>query len=325
MRKTFGQLVDMAQDYVVDPQTSSVNNLTNTKLFLKREINNVVSEINSMLSNHTVQPLSRTMTTTADQIYYSFPPNLNRVVTATQTVGGITYPLEVVNSQKTWEDLQMVEYAASTIPRYIFPRQYDFGIYPTPQDEYTVTLNGIYEPVDMTADDEATGTVAVSQNTTTITGTLTAFSSDMVGRWFCLANDSGEPNGSWYRINTYSSTTSLGLTTFFEESTVTGRSYVIGESPEIPVEIHPNIPLLAASRYMLVRRRDSSKAREFANYAMTGNPADDRRNASVTGGILGIINSYKLSGRANTQLLTRKKTQYSRFREVWTTQLSDSE
>jgi len=324
MRETFGRLVQQAKDSVIDDNTTSSNTLTNTELLLKRQINNSVSEIGSLLSNYKNQPLARTMTTVADQIYYAYPPGLNQVITSTMTVGGVAYPLEVVHSQAEWDQIQVVDYASSTIPKFIFPRQADFGVYPTPKSTYSVTLNGFYEPIPMTQDDYTTGTISISQNTRTVTGVGTVFTASMVGRWLSAANTLGEPTGNWYKITAFTSATVITLQSFFEEVSITSNGFIIGESPELPTELHQFIPLHTASTYMLTRRRDSSKAREFMNWAMTGNPANDRRDTSVKQGIMGVVNKYRLMGRGATQLIRQKKHRYSRFQETWTTTLTES-
>jgi hypothetical protein len=82
--------------------------------------------------------------------------------------------------------------------------------------------------LEMTADDYTTGTVSVTQNTSVVTGSGTAFTAAMVGRWIKLSD------GLWYEINLFSSATSLILTKTYEGATISGGSYVVGEIPIIP-------------------------------------------------------------------------------------------
>lgn len=323
MRLTFSRLVQDAIDATIDERSSSTNGVTNPKLYLKRQINYSVSEINSMLSNHKTKPTEVTASTTASQVYYSYPPGLNQVDTCTLTVGSVAYPLQVISSQAQWDVLQAVSYSSTTTPLFIFPRQHDYGIYPTPQDAYTITFNGYYEPVNMTADDYNTGTVSLTQNSQTVTGSGTTFTSSMVGRWFCLVDSTeSEPKGNWYKITGYTSATSITLMSYYEASTVSGENFIIGESPELPEEIHQHIPLHAAANYMLTKRRDPLKARRFMNMAMTGNPENDSRDKSIKQGIQGVINKYALGGRSASQIVRMDKFSYGRFNEAWTTTLT---
>ena len=54
--------------------------------------------------------------------------------------GGVAYPLIVIQSQLEWNRINQIDFSGTTIPQFIFPRRDDFGIYPTPQDAYTVSL-----------------------------------------------------------------------------------------------------------------------------------------------------------------------------------------
>ena len=320
-RKTFGQLITASKDYCIDDSTTSQNALSDSESFIKNEINNTVHDIIDLINNYKTKGLPKTMSTVADQIYYHYPPGLNRIESATMTVGSVDYPLEVVDSQAMWDQIQIVEYAASTIPKFIFPRQYDFGIYPTPQDAYTVTLIGNYSPIRMTANDYTTGTISISQNSQTVTGSSTTFTSSMVNRWLS-ATDGSVDNGNWYRISAFGSTTSLTLESYFEESALSGSTYIIGESPEIPEELHSFIPYRVAGIYALTRRRDPVFSQSMMNYYYTGDPANGNRTGRIKGGVLGIINRYKLFGRGNSQLVNRKKHRFNRFDETWSITLT---
>ncbi len=234
-RETFGTSLQASKDYTIDPSTGSSTNISNTEKFLKSEINKTVRYIFSRVRMYKSQLVPQTMSTVADQIFYSYPPGIDSIETITMTVGDLSYPLFPISSQYEWDRLKIIEFAADTIPKYFFPRKYDFGIYPTPQDAYTVTLVANNMPKDMFADDYNAGTISVSQNSQTVTGSSTVFTAAMVGRWFASADSNAFVNGNWYRIGAFSSTTSITLQSFFEDTALSGSAYVIGESPEIPV------------------------------------------------------------------------------------------
>lgn len=67
-----------------------------------------------------------------------------------------------------------------------------------------------------------TGTVAVSNNSTTVTGSGTTWTSAMIGRSIIIS-------GIWFVITNVSSTTSLTIEAPFDSPTVSGVNYVIAE------------------------------------------------------------------------------------------------
>ena len=327
MRETFGTLLQQTKNYCIDDSASDPNSsLTNTEALLKTEINNAIIYMLRKLNMYKTIPLARTMTTVADQIYYHMFSGLNSITSAVMTIGDIDYPMEIISSRTRWDRLQQLTVAASTIPLYIFPRQHSFGIYPTPQDAYTVTVVGNYLPIRLTVDDYNTGTVDTTQNSTTITGTNTVFTSTMENRWFCVT-DGTNPNGRWYRIGSYASTTSFTLETYFEEPDLSGTNYVIGESPEIPEESHYLIPYKAAAAYYATVRRDAEQAQRLLNYFYTGDYFNSERRGKIEGGFLGIVSRYKHQGRGSSPLIKMHRTRYDRWNslnEAWSAVLSEA-
>jgi hypothetical protein len=87
--------------------------------------------------------------------------------------------------------------------------------------------------------DYNTGSVAVTQGNATITGTGTAWTASMVGQYFRVDSNGIGNSSKWYRILTFTSTTSLDLETVFEEDTETLLDYHISSSPvAFPSEFH---------------------------------------------------------------------------------------
>jgi len=324
MRETFGTLLQVCKDYTIDPSKTSSTNISNTEKFLKSEINKTVRYMFSRIRNYKSQLLPQTMTTVADQIFYHYPPGIDSIETITMTVGDLSYPLFPISSQYEWDRLKIIEFAADTIPKYYFPRKYDFGIYPTPQDAYTVTLVANNMPKDMSVADYITGTVATTQNSQTVTGTTTVFTAAMVGRWFASADSSAFVNGNWYRISAFSSSTSITLQSVFEDTALSGSSYVIGESPEIPVELHELIPYRVAAAYFQTYRRDPRKAQTFMNFFYTGDFGNPERSGDIHGGLLGAINRYDTYGRANKQTVQMGRRRFVYGDRFWATTLTSA-
>lgn len=323
MRETYSSLLQTAKDLVVDSSTTSSTSISTSEVFLAREINNAIQELFQTIRNYKTISTPRTMSTVANQVYYHYPPGLLNIESVTMTIGDVVYPLKPVNSQGQWDNWQQLDITSSDVPQFYFPRQYDFGIYPTPADVKTVTIVGNYLPRRISASDHIVGTASITQNSAALTGTDSLWTSDMVGRWFCQTDSSGLSVGEWYRITSYTSATSLTLETVFEESSLTDSTYVIGQSPEIPEELHQFIPFRAAANYIATSRRNAVKAQPLLNYYYTGDYSNGNRNGVIQGGVLGIINRYKQTGRSNSQIINMHQSQYDHWRdERWSTQLS---
>lgn len=313
--QTFSMLILASQNYCIDPATTSTTALSDTQTFIKSEINKTIKYIFSRVRNYKTQLPPQTMTTVADQVYYHNPPGMDTIEAATMTVGDIPYKLKTIHSQEEWNRLQMVT-SASTIPQFIFPRKYDFGLYPTPQDAYTVTLVSNPMPKDLSFTDETAGTVSITNNSRTVEGTLTTWTANMAGRWFRATDDQ-----DWYRISSVTDSDTLTLQSYFEGLTDTSSAYVIGEVPEIPEELHEIIPYRVAGIYYQTLKRDPQLSKSYFNLFYTGDPYNDNRWGRVEGGLMGAINRYKTMGRDNSQLVTMG-VRDEKVSEIWTTTLS---
>ena len=140
----------------------------------------------------------------------------------------------------------------------------------------------------------------------------------MVGRWFKADSD-----GEWYRIDSFTSTTSIELESEFAGTAVSGGTYVIGESPEVPVELHELIPHFAAAQFYMGPKRNIEKAQSHLNYFWTGDFINtSRRMVNSHGGLLYAVRRYAATGRSNSRLVRRRQHVVSRFDEAWRTTLS---
>jgi len=320
MKLTFGQLLQTTKDFCVDDKTSSTTGLTNTELFLKREINKTVQFTHNALKKaYKTKELPKTMSSVVDQQYYYYPPGLNRIDTVTIDNDTSIPPLRVIQNQREWDRLNSYP-QTSGIPTHIFMRARDFGIYPIPGDVYTLTLTGRFYPRPMSADDYSGGSVSISQNSQALVGDSTVFTSSMVGRYFSEADSNGEAIGNFYRVGAFTSTTALTLDTFFEEAALSASAYIIGESPEIPDELHELIPYRVAGIYYGTRRRDSKKGQEYLNYFYTGDFGNPMRKGQFDAGLLGFIQDYALNGSDNTQILDlNEPVRHHYLSEEWET------
>lgn len=324
MRETYSTLLQTSKDFAVDASITSTNDLTNTQTFLARQINATITYLFGLIKNYKTQPVPRTFSTVIDQVYYHNLPGLISIESMVMTIGDQDYPLKPIHSQATWDHFQQLDITSSDIPQFYFPRQSDFGIYPTPSAVRTVTIVGNFLPLRLSVVDYTTGTISVAQNSQAVTGSGTTFTAAMVGRWLCEADSNGLAVGNWYRISAYTSATSITLETVFEETALSGSTYIIGQSPELPEEMHEYIPYRTAAVYYSTVRRDPKRAQELLNFFYTGDFGNPNRGGGIRGGILGIISEYKNKGRGNSQIVDLHKVRGDAWRdERWATTLTE--
>lgn len=242
---------------------------------------------------------TQTASSVVAQQFYHNPPGFVQIESVTVTIGSIKYILKPVDSSLDWDILNAVTFTGSAIPMYFFQRRDDFGIWPTPQGVYTITINYVYRDRNLTNADYVIGTVTATNNSTTLTGSGTTFTAGMVGRWFTSTTD-----GYWYRITSYTSATVLTLEEAFQGTTGAGLAYTIGESPELPEDAHPLLSQGAVADWYAGPRGDIQKATWWNNvfWAGDGNNSD-RTGKNVRGGLIGLQKRY--ANRSNSKVVRR--------------------
>ena len=237
------------------------------------------------------------------------------------TVNSVKYPLETIHSQSVWNWLNSLTIQASAIPQFVFPRRDDFGIWPTPQAVYTITFDYHARDRNLTVADYTTGTVAVTEDSATVTGTGTTFTANMVGRWFQVTTNTKD--SYWYRITSYTSATVVTLESVYEGATGTTLSYKIGESSELPEELHIVVRILLGTKRAWYGGpgQDITKATWWNNKMWTGDGNNSSRDIGNTnGGILGGKKRY--ASRSNTRIIRRAKRLSTFNSKIWATTIS---
>lgn len=324
MRASFDGLIQQSIDSVIDDATVTYDGMSDTRTFIKREINNTVSYLYSLMKEYKLQPPPITALTEEGEIYYAYPPGFSKLESLTVALGTHTPPIRIVQSQQEWDQLQQIPVSAG-FPSAVFPRQYDYGIYPTPQSAYAMTLNGHYHPVNMTVSDYTTGLIKLTEDSANIVGSAGAtFTSSMVGRWLVKTTDD-IPSGDWYKIVGYTSPTIITVNHTYTGSTVEGQAYMIAESPDIPDELHDFIPYRVASTYYALRRKDLVQSKAMLNFFYTGDFDNPNRRGNIKGGILAVLKDLKERGHGNSQIIEMGNSNNSNYMRdgIWSLTLGE--
>jgi len=271
--------------------SSNTNILDDFKLNLSQRYQLTLSKINSYVTQ-----TSFSDTTVASTQYYPYPAGMVRVENAVITIGSFRYPLTIINAQHNWDILNAIQIQASAIPQFIYPRGRDYGIWPIPQSAYPITFN--YYPRDhaLLVEDETTGTISVTTGDATVTGSGTAFTAGMVGRWLQITDTSATDYGYWYKVLTHTDATHIELDTEYQGSTLTGLTYRIGQVPSIPDEGHIILVDGVVSDFYSGQRNAKDDADWYENRFWTGdgrNPSRKFGDDNVTAGLIGLENKYK--------------------------------
>jgi hypothetical protein len=317
MRQTFSKLISLSQN-LAGKDTS-----TASQTFFKQRINARYEQVMAKLPSH-LSEIPRTFSTVDTQQYYHYPPQIRGIKSLTITIGSKDYELDSVVSLKEWNRMNSLDIQAGAIPTHFFKRQRDFGIYPIPQAVYTGTIVYNIRAGGLTRTDYTTGTITATENSQTIEGAGGASWSTATGvvpdMWFSLADTNGESRGSWYRIGSITDTDTLNLESVFEETTIAGSKYIIGECPELPEEGHELLAYGALADYYAGFRQALDKAQSWNNMFFTGDFTKETRDPKlVEGGLIGLIESY--TDRDDSQLI-RRKINIPENNKIWATHIS---
>lgn len=251
---TFQQLYNEAQAQVEDTNADSL-------VLIKRGINQGMRKFGAIL-NRDWRNREQTFSTVTSQVFYQCPEDMIRIKSLTVTNGTTVYPLTEIVDEEVWQAFTMRPQSSSW-PEYYFVKGNDqFGIYPSPSGAYTATLTYEHSMRDMAADDYTTGSVLVTGASAAVVGTGTTFSANMVGRVLFIID--GSADGMGYKIAGFTDTTHITLENYYGGTTGSGRTYLIGEVPDIPEEYHEALIDYGCYRYYR-RRRDIVTAKEMLN------------------------------------------------------------
>lgn len=199
----------------------------------------------------------------ASQQYYQLPPDCVRVTAVRVLSSGLNYPVQQIDSEELWNAYNIIPATTINLPQFYFIRgNNEIGLYPIPSTSYTNGLSVSYEPrlVDMTYDDVTnvtSGATATATNgSTTVTFSGNVITPNMVGRWIQITDGT---DGNWYQIVTYNSTTSFEINNNYAGVSGGGKTFTIGQCPDIPEDYHLGLSYYAAYNFYL-KRKDQAQA-----------------------------------------------------------------
>ena len=180
---------------------------------------------------------------------YQLPPDCVRV-SGVKCLDSASreYPLAQIRSEYQWTELNSTDQSGDQIIYFFVQGSDEIALYPTPSEDVTNGLIIYYEPRgrDLSQADYTTGTITLTDGSVTVTGAGTAFSLSMVGR---VLRDTDGSSGYDYRIGSYNSGTEILLEEPFTGVSGSGKTYLIGESPDYPSEYHEAPVDYALARY----------------------------------------------------------------------------
>lgn len=239
---------------------------------------------------------SADFTTVAGQQYYEYPLGTVGLEDVTITIGNVIYTLQPIYDQKMWDWYNALPIQPTSFPQFYFPRRYDFGIYPKPQDEYEGTINKFARDRNLLVDDYTDMTVSLTLDDATLTGSGTAFTAGMEGYWFTITDTAVHGYGYWFRVLTVTDATHIELSQPWPYASISSKTYRIGQTPLIPEEGHIILPWGTAADYYAGPYGNPELYTRFNNMFWTGdanNNIADLDNKNIRGGLIGLKNRYE--------------------------------
>jgi hypothetical protein len=222
--------------------------------------------IEKYFSNET----STTIVTVSQQQFYPLPYDYSKLKTGTITIGQLRWNPTEILSRADWDNLNVFPYY-SDIPNNYFIYNNQIGFWPIPSSiGNTITFNYKRRVTDLYIADYATGTVAATNGSTTVTGTTTGFLTNYLSAagsvlnlnlWIKITPPSGD--GNWYQVSSIQSATVLILVNSYQGGTVSGASYIIGQMPVLLEDYHDLLVYRPLMIYFSSINPQPAKAQEF--------------------------------------------------------------
>ncbi len=287
---TFNQMYTRVANIVGIDTSSDTQDLTNIKI----DLNNGWRLFKNSARKYWTR-VEKTADLVTSQQYYSLPPDCVRVTQVKVSSNGLVYPLREVASEYKWDQLNIIPALTINVPTYYFVRgRNELGLWPIPTINETAGLSVSYEPrlPDMVHDDVTTGTVTVTNALATVTFAGTTVDASYVGRYFQITDGTG---GNWFQVATYTNNTALVLDNDYDGVTGSGRSYIIGDVPDVPEEYHMGLVYYAAWQYFLKRKDDAQTNYYQALFNDFLNRYKETYSSKTTGVVTGSMDRMKYS------------------------------
>lgn len=194
-------------------------------------------------------------------------PNYIRMHSVTATIGSQVHTLVEEESQERFNERLYLNRNSSRPEVYFLRPRFGVGgtellLDPIPSTTTTtITINYAANARDLSQDSYITGTITVTNGSTTITGSGTIFTAAMVGRYFQVTDTVGTGDGNWYRITGFTSTTILTIENKYDGTSISGKTFTISEIFSLPEEMQILPVYYAMMHYYLGYRQDKDEKR----------------------------------------------------------------
>ena len=173
---------------------------------------------------------TKDMYTVANQETYQIPNGFRKLIDmyvysddGTSSHSTIYSP-EMVYDPTKWKLILQYRLGYSDVPYFTYIENTTFKIQPIPSSSGNlIKLRGRLQTRDLTIADYTTGTiVSVANGGTTVVGSGTVWTADMVGRYIKITETTAANGGDgfWYQIGGYTSATQITLTKPYEGTSI---------------------------------------------------------------------------------------------------------
>lgn len=265
-------------------QTKDYTDATETKfkLLMNMGYKEILAEFRR---NQTVS--TKTALTVADQRSYMMPPEFLMPKKVRAKVGSTWYPVTIIDSEEEFDSIASQDRTSNRPSSAYFRFRFGVGgtemlLDPIPSG-ITTTIEISYEATDrdLSQDKYTTGTLALTQGDSTVTGTGTTFITAMEGRYLKVSGATGD--GLWYRVQSRASNTSLELENYYAGASVTGVSFEIAEAFALPEEMQVLPAYYAIWNYQSRRENEKETNKYFQLWNSGWDRAKDRYGVNRVG------------------------------------------
>lgn len=222
-------------------------------------INDGLREILGMPENWRFLETTLTATTIAGTSSYFLPYDYDKLISVKITVGTLDYtPIQVTNRDE-WSELNSNPYESDFVSHFfVLDRRIQFFPIPATTNN-VITYTYKKRIIDLSEADYTTGTVAVTNNSTVVTGTGTTFTAAMIGRYIKVG---GTGDRYWYRIASFTNATTIGIEVPYAGLTVAGQTFTIGQMSPLP-ENHDKAPVYYATSQYWYQNDDNARGDRY--------------------------------------------------------------